>query len=740
MAPSLLKTVAVATVAFTAHVHATKSYQVSEVYNSTNFFEKFDFYTGTDPNGGYVQYQSQSNAQNLGLVEYQDGEVYIGVDHTNGDYSPSGVGRKSVRLESKNVYNHGLVIADFTHLPKPVCGSWPAFWFFGEPWPTKGEIDIYENWNDLTFNRHTAHVNSPDVVGDCTLVSDDMTSTIDSSNCYDFSQGQYDYQGCSASEYSTNFGSSSGGIYAMEWTSDYLKIWDWSRTAAPADILNGNPSPSLAWGTPTYMIQQCNIDEAFKDMNMVLNVDFCAVAGQPDKWGESCEAKTGYATCPEYVAKKNDDFADANFKIKDIKIYQLEDVQTSSSTSSTISSTSSSTSTISTASSNVSSTTLSTSSVSTTSSSISFTNSTSASISSSVGSYITGTLSFSNATASGLSSTTLTGSNSVSVTTASSASYSTASTASDDDSCTDDNEGSSSSYAASSTASVSVTTTESSGNSLVTSSAYFTSGKATPTTPFGNSSYVVFSSSSEAPEYTTSTIYTTSVHTITSCAPTVTNCPARGYVTTEIISIGTTVCPVTASGLLPEPTATASASEGFTTSTVEVTKVYTITSCKPTVTNCPVGVVTTEVSTTTTVCPIGSASPSSGPGKSAGNTGAASKPVESASVASTPETEITVPNGASTPYPSATDSAATPSAAGSGSETNVLVTATVYPLSSGKASYNATLTSSVASLGGAAETGSTGASSSGLVEVSGGVKFSASFALAGVAAFFFFAM
>lgn len=41
---------------------------------------------------------------------------------------------------------------------------------------------------------------------------------------------------------------------------------------------------------------------------------------------------------------------------------------------------------------------------------------------------------------------------------------------------------------------------------------------------------------------TTSTVYTTSVYTVTSCAPEVTDCPARiGQVTTDIISLYTTV-------------------------------------------------------------------------------------------------------------------------------------------------------------------------------------------------------
>ncbi|CCD56518.1 glycoside hydrolase family 18 protein [Botrytis cinerea T4] len=119
-------------------------------------------------------------------------------------------------------------------------------------------------------------------------------------------------------------------------------------------------------------------------------------------------------------------------------------------------------------------------------------------------------------------------------------------------------------------------------------------------------------------QYTTSTAYVTSVYTITSCAATVTDCPGRiGSVTTETISSYTTVCPVTEtsgnSGIVsstsspaggPVPTTTVTS---YGTSTVYQTSVYTITSCAPSVTDCPArsGQVTTEtISSYTSVYPI----------------------------------------------------------------------------------------------------------------------------------------
>lgn len=138
--------------------------------------------------------------------------------------------------------------------------------------------------------------------------------------------------------------------------------------------------------------------------------------------------------------------------------------------------------------------------------------------------------------------------------------------------------------------------------------------------PYGNSSHptshgvTVAQNSGVNVPLTTSTISLTSVYTIASCKPEVTDCPARiGKVTSEII-VTTTVYPVSTSA--PKPTSASVAQNSgvnvpMTTSTISSTKVYTITSCKPEVTDCPsrIGKVTSEVFITTTVCPVSTGSP-----------------------------------------------------------------------------------------------------------------------------------
>jgi chitinase len=126
---------------------------------------------------------------------------------------------------------------------------------------------------------------------------------------------------------------------------------------------------------------------------------------------------------------------------------------------------------------------------------------------------------------------------------------------------------------------------------------------------YGNSSTGSSSpSSTHSLSYTTETITTTTIRTISSCAPTVTNCP-YGKVLTDTIEITTTYCPGNQSPTSSAAVTTSAPAQ--TTLTIYTTTVYTVTSCAPTVTNCPakVGQVTTEtIVDYTTVCPVAEAS------------------------------------------------------------------------------------------------------------------------------------
>ena len=101
----------------------TTAYVLQDDYGTSDaFFDKFTFFTDTDPTHGFVKYVDRGTAQNAGLVSADGRSVYMGVDFKN---QASG-GRQSVRISSNKSYNHGLFILDLQHMPGGICGTWPA--------------------------------------------------------------------------------------------------------------------------------------------------------------------------------------------------------------------------------------------------------------------------------------------------------------------------------------------------------------------------------------------------------------------------------------------------------------------------------------------------------------------------------------------------------------------------------------------------------------------------------------
>ena len=74
----------------------------------------------------FRSYVNEADARGLGLIWETDKLVYIGVDHSNIIGAWCRRGRPSVRLESKAMYTHGLIIGSFWHMPGGDCGTWPA--------------------------------------------------------------------------------------------------------------------------------------------------------------------------------------------------------------------------------------------------------------------------------------------------------------------------------------------------------------------------------------------------------------------------------------------------------------------------------------------------------------------------------------------------------------------------------------------------------------------------------------
>ncbi|KAL6881205.1 hypothetical protein J3F83DRAFT_721429 [Trichoderma novae-zelandiae] len=301
------------------------AYLLTTSYAGESLLSGFNWFNGVDPSHGFVSYQSRRDAESMGLYSIDEGSgvVRLGVDSTH-EYSPSDRGRPSIRIESKETYDHGLFIADFLHMPPSQCGLWPAFWTYGDDWPHDGEVDIVEGVNTAHKNILSAHTadgctQSPTIDG---LYSGDLINTecavgTDNIGC-GFHPPEED-----ASSYGDGFNAAHGGVYAMEWDPVHIRIWHFARGSIPRDIEDKRPDPE-AWGLPVAVFggESCDVDRYFKRMRLVLNINFCGDYGNA-VWGRTDQCDSFAATCPEYVAAHPEAFANAYWDVRYIDAYQL---------------------------------------------------------------------------------------------------------------------------------------------------------------------------------------------------------------------------------------------------------------------------------------------------------------------------------------------------------------------------------------------------------------------------------
>lgn len=298
---------------------AAKSYSLVENWEGKNFLDFFNFHIGTDPTNGYVNYLDKSSAEDAGLVKVTDsGSVYLGVDHTT-KLDPNGKGRDSVRIGSKKYYDQSLVIADIAHMPGSACGTWPAFWSVGKEWPGDGEIDIIEGVNLQDHNEIVMHT-----AGTCSLTDTDMTGVVNATGCgEDLGTVGCVIEGHKGS-YGTSFNRQGGGVYALEWTDEYLKIWYFSRSSIPASIKSGKPDVTQ-FGTPMALVEEsCDVANAFKSQSFIFDVTFCGDWAGGVFGDSGCPATDAdsFKSCHNYVANHPGEFKESYWEINSVKVYQ----------------------------------------------------------------------------------------------------------------------------------------------------------------------------------------------------------------------------------------------------------------------------------------------------------------------------------------------------------------------------------------------------------------------------------
>lgn len=123
-----------------------------------------------------------------------------------------------------------------------------------------------------------------------------------------------------AASYGDTFNAVGGGTYAMQWDDEYIKVWHFARGDAPADIAAKKPEPE-GWGKPqaVYGGASCDVKSHFRDMSIVLNINFCGDYGNAVWASDGCSALA--PTCSEWVAKNPAAFANAYWDVNYIDAY-----------------------------------------------------------------------------------------------------------------------------------------------------------------------------------------------------------------------------------------------------------------------------------------------------------------------------------------------------------------------------------------------------------------------------------
>lgn len=139
----------------------------------------------------------------------------------------------------------------------------------GPSWPQDGEIDILEGVNEMQQNQITIHT-KPGCApgkgpqgesgartgrGDCGENGGDI-------GCGVFNTSPQGWGG--------GFNQAGGGVYAMLWTNDAIKVWHWKSGVlnVPLDIQAGKPAPE-GWGKPVANWVGCQFQNYFNRMNIV---------------------------------------------------------------------------------------------------------------------------------------------------------------------------------------------------------------------------------------------------------------------------------------------------------------------------------------------------------------------------------------------------------------------------------------------------------------------------------------
>ncbi|KAI5865580.1 glycoside hydrolase family 16 protein [Durotheca rogersii] len=293
-------------------------YALADEYSGTTFFDQFNYFVGYDPAQGFVHYVPREQATQLNLTYASADAAILRVDTSVGPGSEpdASTGRFSVRLESKRQYDTGLFVFDVRHTPFG-CGTWPALWL-ADPvhWPDNGEIDVLEAVNRAdTGNQMTLHTTAGCTVDARRIMTGESLAT----DCHNATDNN---AGCGVrgpvDSYGTAFNAGGGGVAAVEWRAEGIRIWQFPRDSIPADIAARRPDPS-AWGSASadFPNTNCDVGAYFRNQSIIVNIDLCG------QYAGSVYSQSGCpSNCTDFVANNPQAFTDAFWELGAFEVYQ----------------------------------------------------------------------------------------------------------------------------------------------------------------------------------------------------------------------------------------------------------------------------------------------------------------------------------------------------------------------------------------------------------------------------------
>ena len=178
-----------------------------------------------------------------------------------------------MRLESRQTFDQGILIADFAHLPSSACGTWPAYWTYDYAEDPYGEVDIIEGDNNQIGDVISLHTGAT-----CRLKDDPQSqSGTDIRNDCSLTTNYLDGCGVSgpSNSYGDLFNAQGGGVWAMWLDKDDLAIWMFPRMLVPDDIVRGKQLTQSHWGKPLLHLKShpgCRVMDQWKNQTIVSDV------------------------------------------------------------------------------------------------------------------------------------------------------------------------------------------------------------------------------------------------------------------------------------------------------------------------------------------------------------------------------------------------------------------------------------------------------------------------------------